>query len=69
MFPEHTLGCSIVATVFFVAWIFMYSDILWESLTFRNHNGIKGHCLSLATVLFLLGFVNFVVFILNKLIG
>ena len=68
MFPKLLLAPSIIATIFFVYWAFVYPTLLWESLTFRSSDGIKGFVISILTIIFLLGFVNFFIFVTNELI-
>ena len=36
-------------------WMFAYPSIVWESLTFRNDDGIKGHLISIANWIWLIG--------------
>ena len=69
MFPEYTLGFSLVATFFVILWLVMYPLFMWESLTFRNSDGIKGHLISIVTILFSCGFVNLFIFLADKLKG
>lgn len=69
MFPEYTIGFSIIAAIFYLIWTILYPSILWESMTFRNHEGFKGHLASVACIVFFLGFVNLVIIIANKVNG
>jgi hypothetical protein len=69
MFPEYLSGLSIIASLFTVIWSIKYPTIIWESLTFRNKAGVKGHLISVATLLFFFGFVNLIIIIANKIMG
>lgn len=64
--PDYLLGVSFIAAIFFISWIFMYPSILWESITFRNNEGVKGYLMSLGTILFLVGFANSICFLAEK---
>lgn len=57
---EIFLIASAVCFIFYTIWVVMYPLELWESLTFRNGEGIKGHAFSIVTIVFLIGFVYFI---------
>jgi hypothetical protein len=60
---EILFAPSLVSALFMVLWIIKYPSEIFESLTFRNEEGVKGHLLSVLSWLFFAMANLFVMFI------
>jgi len=54
---------SCAMAIFYLLWCVIYPRELWESLTFRNDDGLRGHFVSVLTILFMIGFINAIYYI------
>ena len=67
MFPEYTFGCSAIMAIFQIIFFALFPEVLWESMTFQLKEGLKGHIISLGFIIYFLGFINFIVIVVNKI--
>jgi len=66
MLPEFLSFPSMVATYFVILWLFRAPHETWQSLTFKNEDGVMGHLISFVTILYFVGFLNFLFFLFKK---
>jgi len=65
---SNLLPAAIIASIFFISWIVLFPAFLWEAMTFRNRKGFIDVLVSIATILYFLGFVFTIVYITNTFI-
>lgn len=68
LYFKLTFGFSLVCMIFWIIWLVQYPAIIWDSMRFRNDEGLLGHVMSVLTILFFLGFVN-AIYLITKLVS